>query len=123
MLVGFGFLLVKRWLKGILTLLAVYSHFFASQKQPNQLYSQRKNDVVDGFGMTGSDQLLFKRRVVDSINLALICPYKELVTLTSARQGSDTTLNLNLPVKRKQTFGLTLTSRYLFSSFPLPLTL
>lgn len=62
--------------------------------------------------MAGSDQLLFKGRVGNLVNLALICPNKELVALISACQGSDSTVNLDFPVKRKQRFGLTLTLRH-----------
>lgn len=80
--------------------------FIASQKHPSQLYSHRKNDVVNSFIMTGSNQLLFKGSVVNSIHLAHVCPHKELVPLASACQGSDTTLNLNPPVKRKQNLFL-----------------
>lgn len=90
------------------------SNFFTSQIHPRRLYSLRKNNVIDGFGVTDGNQLLFKCSIVTSINLAFICPYKELVVPTSACQGSDTTFNLNSPVERKQRFGLTLTSRYFY---------
>lgn len=114
MLIVFGFLYVKRYLQRYPDLTCSFLTLLHSQKHASQLYSQRKNNVVDGFVMTGSNQLLFKLSVVNSIDLALICPYEDLVTLTSTCQGSDSTMNLNLPVKRKQTLGLMLTSRYLF---------
>lgn len=71
--------------------------------------------------MAGSDQLLSERSTVDAVDLASICPCKELGTLTSACQRSDSTFNLEFPVQRKQRFGLTL--RHLFPAFPFSLTL
>lgn len=57
---------------------------------------------MNSLTVAGGDQLLFKGRVVNPIDLARLRPHKELVALTSACQGSDTALNLNGPGKKKQ---------------------
>lgn len=57
---------------------------------------------MNSLAVAGGDQLLFERRVVDPVDLAHFCPHKELVALTSACQRSDTTVNLDIPGKRRQ---------------------
>lgn len=79
-------------------------------------YLQWKDNVLDSFKVTSRNESLFEICEVDTINVWFFCSYKKLVSFPSKRDRSDTTLQLEFPLRRsKKVKAIVLTNNYLLT--------